>query len=141
MSTKSSPDAKPRTRPAKSKGGRSAVRSPAKTKATTAKAAKAKGDGPGKASRAGTSTSGGNAGATKRLRPGELDGLVLAHMGEHGDALPLGPGAIAKGIGRSSGAVGNCLERLAKSDGSPVRRVTDKPRAYDLEAGSEGATA
>lgn len=140
MSAKSSPKAKPRTKPAKSKGGRSAGKSPAKSKASTAKSAKPKGDGSGKVTGAATGTSGGNVSAAKRLRPGELDGLVIAHMGEHGEALPLGPGAIAKGIGRSSGAVGNCLERLAKADSSPVRRATEKPRTYDL-GGESGETS
>jgi hypothetical protein len=55
-------------------------------------------------------------------------------MHEREGALPLGASAIAKGIERSSGAVGNCLERLARADDSPVRRVQDKPRAYDLKA-------
>jgi hypothetical protein len=51
----------------------------------------------------------------KRLRPGELDGLVLAYLGERKEAGPLTPSAIAKGLGRSSGAVANCLARQAKS--------------------------
>ena len=72
--------------------------------------------------------------AGRRLRPGELDGLVIAYMREHEAALPLGPGAIAREIGRSSGAVGNCLERQADSESSPIRRMRAKPRAYDLKA-------
>ncbi len=139
MSTKSSPEAKPRTRPAKSKGGRSAGRSPARSKAAKRKATKPEARGAGKVT--GTGAGGGNATGAKRLRPGELDGLVVAHMRERGEALPLRPGAIAKGIARSSGAVGNCLERLAKADASPVRRVAEKPRAYDLGAEREGAAA
>jgi hypothetical protein len=131
MSTKSSPKSKPRTKPAKSKGGRSAGKGPAKPKATKPEAR-----GAGK----GAGTGGGNSKGTKRLRPGGLDGLVVAHMRERGEALPLGPAAIAKGIERSSGAVGNCLERLAKDDTGPVRRVTDKPRAYDLGGGPDGKT-
>jgi hypothetical protein len=137
MTTKSSPKDKPRTGPAKSKGGRAAGRSPAKSKAGKPKAAKPDARGAGK----GAGTSGGKVTGADRLRPGELDGLVVAHMRERGDALPLGPSAVAKGIGRSSGAVGNCLERLAKADTSPVRQVTEKPRAYDLGAESEGTTA
>ena len=70
-----------------------------------------------------------------RLRPGQLDGLVLSYMREHKDELPLGPGAVAKGIERSSGAVGNCLERLAKAKG--VRRAGRKPRTYDLKGVAE----
>jgi hypothetical protein len=73
-------------------------------------------------------------GAGTRLRPGQLDGLVISYLRKHEESLPLGTGAVAKGIGRSSGAVGNCLERQAKADDSPVRRAKDKPRAYDLKA-------
>jgi hypothetical protein len=134
MSTKSSPKGKPRTKAAKPKGARPAGKSPAKPE--TGKAKAAKGARRPAAKRAGTGTAGGKAVAAKRLRPGELDGLVIAHMRKRADALPLGPSAVAKGIGRSAGAVGNCLERLAKVDAGPVRRVTEKPRAYDLGAGS-----
>jgi hypothetical protein len=137
MSTKSRPKAKPRNKPAKPKGGRPAGKSPTKSKPGKAKAAKGTGRPARKA--AGTGSAGGKVGTAGRLRPGELDGLVIAHMRERADALPLGPSAVAKGIGRSAGAVGNCLERLAKADASPVRRVTEKPRAYDL--GSESAEA
>jgi hypothetical protein len=65
-----------------------------------------------------------------RLRPGELDGLVLGYMGEHSGELPLTPGSVAKGIKRSSGAVANCLERLADTD--TVVRAGSKPRSYRL---------
>ena len=124
MSTKSSKKAKPRTRPAKSKGGRAAGRSPAKSKATKPKSVRPSVNRTG----------------ARRLRAGELDGLVIAHMREREDALPLGASAIAKGIDRSSGAVANCLERKAKAADSPVRRAKDKPRAYDLKA-EVGGTA
>ena len=67
----------------------------------------------------------------KRLRPGELDELVLAYMGEHKDDGPLTASAIGKGIGRSSGAVANCLARLAKE--KTVRQAKRKPRAYALK--------
>jgi hypothetical protein len=132
MSTKSSPKAKPRTKPARTKGGRSAGNGPAKSKAAKPEGTKPEARGARKG--------GGNSTGTKRLRPGELDGLVVAHMRERGEVLPLGAAAIAKGIERSSGAVGNCLERLAKGDTGPVRRVTDKPRAYDLGGGPDGKT-
>lgn len=66
----------------------------------------------------------------KRLRPGELDGLVLAYMRTHGDDAPLTASAIGKGICRSSGAVANCLARLAKE--KKLRRAKRKPRAYAL---------
>lgn len=64
----------------------------------------------------------------KRLRPGELDTLVLAYLKKHKDEGPLTAGAIAKGIERSSGAVANCLGRLAKA--KKVRQAKRKPRSY-----------
>ncbi len=68
---------------------------------------------------------------TGRLRPGELDGLVLAYMRKHKKELPLTASAIGRAIGRSSGAVANCLARLAKK--KQVRLAKRKPRAYDLK--------
>ena len=67
----------------------------------------------------------------KRLRPGELDELVLAYLNEHKDDGPLTASAIGKGIGRSSGAVANCLARLVKE--KTVRQAKRKPRAYALK--------
>lgn len=67
----------------------------------------------------------------KRLRPGALDGLVLDYMRKHQDELPLTASAIGKGIERSSGAVANCLARLAKR--REARQAKRKPRAYDLK--------
>lgn len=64
----------------------------------------------------------------KRLRPGELDGLVLAYLAAHKDDGPLTATAIGKGIERSAGAVNNCLARLAKEQ--KVRQAKRKPRAY-----------
>lgn len=68
--------------------------------------------------------------AKKRLRPGELDGLVLAYMRKHRNDGPLTASAIGKGIDRSSGAVANCLARLAKE--KKLRQAKRKPRAYAL---------
>lgn len=68
----------------------------------------------------------------KRLRPGELDGLVLTYMQKHEGEWPLTASAIGKGIDRSSGAVANCLIRLAKV--KKARQAKRKPRAYDLKA-------
>jgi hypothetical protein len=68
----------------------------------------------------------------KRLRPGELDGLVLAYMRRHEDGGPLTASAIGKGIDRSAGAVANCLARLAKD--KKLRQAKRKPRAYALKA-------
>ena len=66
-----------------------------------------------------------------RLRPGELDGKVLAYMRHHRDDGPLTASAISKGIERSAGAISNCLARLAK-DGK-VRHAKRRPRAYVLK--------
>lgn len=68
--------------------------------------------------------------ARKRLRPGELDDLVLAHMAKHKDDGPLTATAIGKGIDRSPGAVANCLGRLATD--RKVRQAKKRPRAYVL---------
>ncbi len=68
--------------------------------------------------------------AKKRLRPGELDGLVLSYMRKHHDNGPMTASAIGKGIERSSGAVANCLARLAKE--KKLRQAKRKPRAYAL---------
>jgi hypothetical protein len=66
----------------------------------------------------------------KRLRPGQLDGLVLGYMKKHKGDLPITPTKVAQGIKRSSGAVGNCLGRLEKEE--KVRLADKKPRRYDL---------
>lgn len=64
----------------------------------------------------------------KRLRPGELDGLVLSYLAAHKDDGPLTATAIGKGIERSAGAVANCLARLAKK--KRVRQAKKRPRGY-----------
>lgn len=78
-----------------------------------------------------TTTSHGDAKHKKRLRPGELDGLVLSYMCKHEGEMPLTASAIAKGIEKSSGAVANCLARLARA--KKVRLAKKTPRAYDLK--------
>lgn len=65
-----------------------------------------------------------------RLRPGQLDGIVLEYLTAHANEGPLGPGAVAKALGRSSGAVGNCLARLAAA--GRARLVGEQPRRYSL---------
>jgi DNA-binding Lrp family transcriptional regulator len=64
----------------------------------------------------------------KRLRPGELDDLVLAYIGKHEADGPLTASAVAKGIGRSSDAVANCLRRLTKA--KKLRQTKKSPRDY-----------
>jgi hypothetical protein len=70
--------------------------------------------------------------ADERLKPGQLDGLVLAYLKENADTAPHAPTAVAKALERSSGAVGNCLVRLTEA--KKVRQVSDKPRRYSLAA-------
>jgi Sugar-specific transcriptional regulator TrmB len=65
---------------------------------------------------------------TGRLRPGQLDGLVLDFVKSHGKDAPVGATAVAKALGRSAGAVGNCLTRLAAA--RLVHQVSEKPRRY-----------
>jgi len=62
-----------------------------------------------------------------RLRSGQLDALVVAYVNEHAGE-PLGPVAVAKGLARSSGAVANCLARLAAA--GRVRELGERPRRY-----------
>lgn len=69
----------------------------------------------------------------QRLRPGELDGQVLAYMRKHKGDCPLTASAIGKGIERSAGAIANCLVRLAKD--RKVRQTKKRPRAYVLKDG------
>lgn len=69
--------------------------------------------------------------ASKRLRPGELDGFVLAYMVKHKEDGPLTATTIGKGLGRSPGAVANCLGRLATD--KKVRQAKKRPRTYVLK--------
>lgn len=66
----------------------------------------------------------------RRLRPGQLDGLVLAYLDKHSTDGPLTATAVGKGISRSPGAVANCLGRLVKA--KKVRLARKTPRAYLL---------
>jgi hypothetical protein len=102
--------------------------SKAKAPAAKAKEAASPKAAPSKAKAAAASN--GGAKHTKRLRPGELDGLVLSYMCKHEGELPLTASAIGKGIEKSSGAVANCLARLAKAKKARLAKKT--PRAYDL---------
>lgn len=74
------------------------------------------------------SSSRGKATTGERLRPGQLDGLVLEYLRNHADDGPLGPSAVATGLRRSSGAVRNCLARLAVA--GQVRETSKSPRRY-----------
>ncbi|MGH2947557.1 MAG: MarR family transcriptional regulator [Solirubrobacteraceae bacterium] len=74
--------------------------------------------------------------ATQRLRPGQLDGLVLDYIDSQGKRAAVGATAVAKALGRSTGAVGNCLTRLAAA--GRVRQVSDKPRRYSSATAASG---
>lgn len=65
-----------------------------------------------------------------KLKPGGLDPLVLGYLKNNADSGPHGPTAIAKALQRSSGAVSNCLVRLA--DARKVKLAAKKPRRYSL---------
>lgn len=68
--------------------------------------------------------------AGQRLRPGQLDALVLDHLRTTVSPGPHAPGTVAKALERSSGAVANCLTRLAAT--GHVQQIGDRPRRYDL---------
>jgi biotin operon repressor len=73
-----------------------------------------------------------------RLGKGALGALVLAHLRAH-KGEDHGPVAVAKALGgKSSGAVGNALQRLCDSGDAVL--VSDSPRRYRV-AGGEGAEA
>jgi predicted ArsR family transcriptional regulator len=61
-----------------------------------------------------------------RLRPGDLDGLVLKHV--RGLDTPVGPSAVGKALDRSAGAVANCMVRLAEV--GQLKQTSKKPRRY-----------
>jgi hypothetical protein len=67
-----------------------------------------------------------------RLKPGQLEPLVLAYLKTNADSGPHGPTTVANALERSSGAVGNCLARLTAA--KKVKQVSDKPRRYSLAA-------
>ena len=69
-------------------------------------------------------------GKPDRLKAGGLDPIVLAYLKANADSAPHAPTTVAKALERSSGAVGNCLVRLA--DAKKVKQVSDKPRRYSL---------
>jgi hypothetical protein len=111
-------DAKPHAKPGKGDGGASRRgRQPAK--AGAAEPASGPNDEP-------------VAAKPDRLKAGGLEPIVLAYLEQHADNGPHGPAAVAKAINRSSGAVANCLKRLAAS--KQAQQVSDKPRRYCLAA-------
>lgn len=71
-----------------------------------------------------------SSGKPERLSAGGLDPLVLDYLEKNKATAPHGPSKIAKGLGRSSGAISNCLVRLTGA--KKTKRVSDKPAQYDL---------
>jgi biotin operon repressor len=67
--------------------------------------------------------------STPRLHKGELSTLVLDYLKAHSDDA-IGPSALGKELGRSSGAVGNACQRLESSGG--LRLVSESPRRYQI---------
>ena len=64
-----------------------------------------------------------------RLQKGELSTLVLDYLKAHrGDAI--GPSALGKALGRSSGAVGNACQRMESL--GVLRLVSESPRRYQI---------
>jgi hypothetical protein len=114
--------------------GSRAWRSRGKPARAKASATAAKGKSAGKASGAARTTDAAGeseqpAGQPERLKAFGLDPLVIAYVEENADTAPHGPAAVAKAIERSSGAVANCMRRLAEKD--QLRQVSDKPVRYD----------
>jgi hypothetical protein len=120
-------------------------RTPSKAKPTRSRKATSSGSSSPKASRTASASSGGAASPTRasaskpaspgkpeRLSAGGLDPLVLDYLKKNKATAPHTPGQVAKGLGRSSGAVGNCLARL--TDAKKTKRVSDKPQQYALAA-------
>jgi DNA-binding transcriptional MocR family regulator len=66
--------------------------------------------------------------SAQRLRPGQLDGLVLDFVNGQGKDAVVGATAVAKALGRSAGAVGNCLARSTAA--GQIRQVSERPRRY-----------
>ncbi|MGH9081769.1 MAG: MarR family transcriptional regulator [Acidimicrobiales bacterium] len=73
--------------------------------------------------------SGGRLGPVGRLGRGALGELVRAYLAARGDE-DLGPTQIAKGLGRSQGAVANALGRLEAA--GVARLVSTSPRRYRI---------
>lgn len=71
---------------------------------------------------------------TGRLGKGDLQAMVLAHLKRH-RGQEFTSGQVAKVLDRSSGAIGNALEKFAKDADSPVVRTSDAPRRYSIRKG------
>lgn len=119
------------TRPAASKpAGKAGTKAAAPKAAPSAAGGKLAAAGKGGAPKASNAGKGERPNQQQeRLKAFGLDPLVLAYVEEHADSGPHGPAAVAKAIERSSGAVANCMKRLAEKD--KLRKVSDKPLRYE----------
>ncbi|MFJ5989323.1 hypothetical protein [Lentzea sp. NPDC092896] len=75
---------------------------------------------------------------SRRLPPGGLHGMVEDFLRAHPNE-DFGPGAIAKSLGRSSGAVSNALDKMAAS--GVVVRTCPKPKRFRLSGAEREAAA
>ena len=73
---------------------------------------------------------------TEKLAPGQLREQVRAYLAAHA-GQELSPVQVAKGLGRSSGAVGNALHTLAEQ--GIAKQTSDRPRRFTI-AEPAGAT-
>ena len=108
--------------------GRSTVNKELATLKQSGDATAVKGDGDSRARTPARWSLGGQA-EHVRLRPGELGPLVFEHVRSLDE--PVGPTAVAKALGRSNGAVANCMTRLAES--GTLGLVNEKPRRYEIK--------
>lgn len=117
--------------------------------AGVSKTTKAKGDTPPGA-RQGRAVATSSAPAKpERLTAGGLDPLVLEFLANHSHDGPHGPTQIANALGRSSGAVGNCLVRLLRTGGLDRARVLEgspgaavpRERQHQMESASNCSPA
>lgn len=67
----------------------------------------------------------------RKLRRGELEELVVKHL-EANPRADVTPSEVANKLNRSSGAVGNSLERLVKA--GRATRTSEQPRRYRHKA-------
>lgn len=132
------PSRKPgKAKPARSRTGKSSSSGKAgasrKAAASRKSAGKAASSGKARASAGRAArTTGASAGKPPRLSAGGLDPLVLDYLRKNKVTAPHTPGQVAKALGRSSGAVGNCLTRL--TDAKKAKRVSARPQQFDLAA-------
>ena len=73
-----------------------------------------------------------------KLAKGKLEELVTGHLKAHPKA-EVTPSELGNKLNRSSGAVGNALERLVKA--GKAARTSDRPRRYRHKAARAGKQA